>query len=253
MKVRSQSSSTLTRRFKRSRKQTAERWSRTSVLRELRRLANLKVRAKMAYFGVKVAKAYGISQPVLHALARRIGKNHALAEQLWISGIHEARILATLIGEPDKVTATQMERWAQEFDSWDLVDAACCYLYAESSPAWRQVEAWSNRNEEFVKRAAFSLLAYLSYKDKQAPDARFGQFLRVIEREAHDERNFVRKAVNWALRNIGKRSLRLNRSAIRAAQRIRRQDSRAARWIAADALRELRSEAVQQRLWRKAA
>jgi 3-methyladenine DNA glycosylase AlkD len=132
------------------------------------------------------------------------------------------------------------------------VDAACCYLYAGASSAWRQVEAWSSRREEFVKRAAFSLAAYLSYKDKAAPDARFERFLRMIERGAHDERNFVRKAVNWALRNIGKRNLRLNRSAIRAAERIRRQGSRSARWIAADALRELRSDAVQRRLRRKA-
>jgi 3-methyladenine DNA glycosylase AlkD len=254
MKARSQSSSTPTRRSKgSSRRQPAECWSRASVRRELKKLQNPGVRAKMAYFSVKVPKAYGISQPVLHALARRIGKNHALAEQLWSSGIHEARILATLIGEPEKVTPEQMERWAQRFDAWDVVDAACCYLYARASPAWRQVEAWSNRNEEFVKRAAFSLLAYLSYKDKQAPDARFERFLRVIERESHDERNFVRKAVNWALRNIGKRNSRLNRSAIRTAERIRTQESRSARWIAADALRELRSDAVQQRLRRKAA
>jgi len=217
-------------------------------LRELKKLANPQVRAKMSYFGVNVPKAHGISQPVLHALARSIGKNHKLAEQLWLSGIHEARILATLIGEAEKVTAGQMERWARKFDSWDVVDAACCYLYAGAAPAWRQVEAWSRRREEFVKRAAFSLVAYLSYKDKQASDARFERFLRVIEREARDGRNFVRKAVNWALRNIGKRNLRLNRSAIRAAERIRRQDSRSARWIAADALRELRSEAVQRRL-----
>jgi 3-methyladenine DNA glycosylase AlkD len=252
MKARSQSFSTPTRRSERSsRKQRAERWSRASVLRELKRLGNPKVRAKMAYFGVNVPKAHGISAPILHALARRIGKDHALAEELWSSGIHEARILATLIGEPGKVTAAQMERWARTFDAWDVVDAACCYLYAEASPAWRQVEAWSNRNDEFVKRAAFSLLAYLSYKDKQAPETRFERFLRVIEREAHDERNFVRKAVNWALRNIGKRNFRLNRSAIQTAERIRRQDSRSARWIAADALRELRSDAVQERLRRK--
>jgi len=254
MKARSQSSSTPTRRFKGSpRKQMAERWSRARVVRELKRVANPKVRAKMAYFGVKVPRAYGISTPILHALARRIGKDHVLAEQLWSSGIHEARILATLIGEPDKVTAIQMERWARTFDSWDIVDAACCYLYAGASSAWLQVEAWSSRPEEFVKRAAFSLAAYLSYKDKQAPDAQFERFLHVIEREAHDERNFVRKAVNWALRNIGKRNLRLNRSAIRAAERIRRQASRSARWIAADALRELRSDAMQRRLRRKAA
>ena len=253
MRVRSQSSSTQTKRFNSSRKQTGERWSRVSVLRELKRLANPKAREKMAYFGVNVRKAYGISAPILHALARRIGKDHALAERLWASRIHEARILATLIGEPGKVTAAQMESWAREFDSWDVVDAACCYLYAGARTAWRQAEAWSSRCEEFVKRAGFSLVAYLSYKDKQATDARFERFLRVIEREAHDQRNFVRKAVNWALRNIGKRNLRLNRSAIRTAERIRRQRSRSARWIAADALRELTSDAVQQRLRRKAA
>jgi 3-methyladenine DNA glycosylase AlkD len=253
MKGRSQSSSTQTRRSKRSRKQTTEQWTRASLLRELNRLANPTVRAKMSYFGVRVPRAYGISQPVLHALARRIGKNHKLAERLWRSGIHEARILATLVGEAGEVSARQMERWARDFDSWDVVDAACCYLFAGTRLAWQQVEAWSGRREEFVKRAAFSLAAYLSYKDKAAPDARFERFLHVIEREAHDERNFVRKAANWALRNIGKRNLHLNRSAIRAAERIRRQGSRSARWIAADALRELRSDAVQRRLRRKAA
>jgi 3-methyladenine DNA glycosylase AlkD len=253
MKGRSRSSSIRTRRFRGSRRQTAERWNRAAVLRELKALANPRVRAKMAYFGVKVPKAHGISQPILHALARRIGKDHKLAEQLWSSGIHEARILATLIGEAGKVTARQMESWARDFDSWDIVDAACCYLYTGTSSAWRKVEAWSRRPEEFVKRAAFSLAAYLSYKDKSAPNAKFEHLLRVIEREAHDERNFVRKAVNWALRNIGKRNLRLNRSAIRVAERIRRQGSRSARWIATDALRELRSDAVQQRLRGKAA
>jgi 3-methyladenine DNA glycosylase AlkD len=146
-----------------------------------------------------------------------------------------------------------MERWVREFDSWDVVDAACCYLYAHTSAAWSKVNEWSRRREEFQKRAAFSLVAYLSYKDTTAPDARFERFLRVIEREAWDERNFVRKAVNWALRNIGKRNLQLNRAAIRAAEKIRKQDSRSARWIAADALRELRSGAVQARLRKKVA
>ena len=230
---------------------SAERWTRARVVRELRLLANPKVRAKMSYFGVKVRKAHGISAPVLHALARRIGRDHRLAEELWSSGIHEARILATLVGESAKVTAAQMERWARDFNAWDIVDAACCYLYPEATPAWKQAVVWSRRGEEYVKRAAFSLIAYLSYKDENAPDARFEQMLGIIEREAHDDRNFVRKAVNWALRNIGKRNLRLNRAAIAAAERIRLQGSRSARWIAADALRELRSEAVQKRLRRK--
>jgi len=221
-------------------------------LRELKGLANPKVRAKMAYFGVHVPKAYGVSSPVLHKFAKHIGKDHRLAQELWTTGIHEARILATFIGEPERITAAEMERWACDFNSWDIVDAACCYLYAHTKFAWKKAAEWSRRSEEFEKRAGFSLVAYLSYKDKVASDARFLQFLRVIEREAHDERNFVRKAVNWTLRNIGKRNLRLNREAIQAAERIRKQDSRAARWIAADALRELRSDAVQARLRRKA-
>jgi 3-methyladenine DNA glycosylase AlkD len=201
---------------------------------------------------VNVPKAHGISTPVLQKFARHIGKDHHLAQQLWKSGIHEAKILATFIGEPEKITASEMEHWAHDFDSWDVVDAACCYLYAQARPAWSKAAAWSNRREEFVKRASFALAAYLSYKDKTASDERFIRFLRVIEQEAHDERNFVKKAVNWALRNIGKRNVRLNREAIRAAERIRRQGSRSARWIAADALRELKSAAVQTRLRRKA-
>src|SRR5713226_5488084 len=202
MRGRSQSSSIPTKHSKQRVVRPSEgKWTKAAILREMNRLANPKVRAKMAYFGVNVPKAHGISAPVLHALARRIGKNHELAEQLWSSGIHEARILATLIGESGKVTSAQMERWVREFDSWDVVDAACCYLYAHAAPAWTKINTWSRRREEFEKRAAFSLAAYLSYKDKTTPDARFERFLRVIEREAHDERNFVRKAVNWALRN----------------------------------------------------
>src|ERR1700674_2103675 len=254
MKGRSRSSLIQTKLSKNPRPPQKEKhWTKVRVLRELKNLANPKVREKMAYFGVNVPKAHGISAPVLHALARRIGKNHELAEEIWATDIHEARILATLIGEPGKVTSAQMERWARDFDSWDVVDAACCYLYAQAAPAWVKVNQWSRRRKEFEKRAAFSLAAYLSYKDKTAVDARFERFLRVIEREACDERNFVRKAVNWALRNIGKRNLRLNRAAILTAERIRRQGSRSARWIAADALRELKSEAVQRRLRRKVA
>lgn len=253
MKVQSPSSSIRTTRSKRRvpAPKGEPHWTKASILRELKALADPKVRAKMEYFGVRVPNAHGISAPVLHALANHIGKNHALAGELWATGIHEARILATLIGESEKVTAAEMERWARDFDSWDVVDAACCYLYAYAEPAWSKVAPWSRR-EEFVKRAAFSLIAYLSYKDKEAKDAGFQECLRIIEREAWDERNFVRKAVNWALRNIGKRNLRLNREAIRAADRIRKQGTTSARWIAADALRELRSAAVQARLRRKA-
>ena len=258
MKARSQSSSIPTKRSNRSvcpaaAQKATPPWTKTSVLRELKSLANPRVRKQMAHFGVKVPKAYGISAPVLHALSRRIRKNHALAEQLWASGIHEAKILAALIGDPEKVTSQQMDRWARDFDGWDVVDGACRYLYAFSAPAWSKVEEWSQRKEEYVKRAAFSLMAYLSYLDKESPDARFAKLFCIMERESDDERNFVRKAVNWALRQIGKRNLRLNGAAIESAERIRLRGTRAARWIAADALRELRSEAVQKRLRKKRA
>lgn len=249
MRARSRSSSIPTKRSSpRKSSETAKTWTKAAVLRELQGFADPQVRAKMEYFGVRVPKAHGISAPVLHKFAAHIGKSQELAERLWSSGVHEARILAALIGEPAKVTSAQMERWVRDFNAWDVVDSACCYLYAYAKPAWSKVEAWSRRRPEFEKRAAFSLLAYLAYKDKSAPDARFQRCLRLIDREAHDERNFVRKAVNWALRNIGKRNLALNAAAIAAAERVRRQNSRSARWIAADALRELRSDAVQRRL-----
>lgn len=254
MKAQSRSSSTPAKHSSKQRSSIrADAWTKSRVLQELKALADPEARAKLTYFGINVPKAHGISAPVLHKFARHIGKDQKLAEELWASRIHEALILAALIAESGKVTSAQMERWVKGFDSWDLVDTACCYLYAHSELAWKKAAEWSRRQKEFEKRAGFSLVAYLSYKDKSAPDARFVQFLRVIEREAWDERNFVRKAVNWALRNIGKRNIRLNREAIRAAERIRLQGSRTARWIAADALRELKSEAVQTRLRRKAA
>jgi 3-methyladenine DNA glycosylase AlkD len=253
MKGQSQSSSIPTKRSSPARRSKATRkWTKAEVMSELKKHADPKARAQLTYFGVNVPKAYGISAPVLHAFARHIGKDQSLAEELWSSGIHDARILAPLVGESEKITAAQMERWVRDFNSWDVVDTVCCYLYAAARPAWNKIYEWSDRSAEFQKRAAFSLAAYLSYKDKSAKDVEFKRFLPVIEREAHDERNFVRKAVNWALRNIGKRNLRLNAAAIRSAERIRQQGSRAARWIAADALRELKSEAVQTRLREKA-
>ena len=226
-------------------------WTKSTVLRELKQLADPGVRVKMSYFGVNVPQAHGISAPVLHTFARHIGKNQDLAEELWSSGVHEAKILAALIGECDKITSAQMERWVRDFNSWDVVDSACCYLYAYAKPAWKKIYTWSSCAAEYEKRAAFSLAAYLAYKDKSASDAQFEKFLSVIEREAYDDRNFVRKAVNWALRNIGKRNFALNKCAVAAAERIRQQNCRSARWIASDALRELTSAAVQERLSRK--
>lgn len=226
-------------------------WTCAEVLGELEDLANPEVRAKLAYFGVPAPMANGVSAPLLHKLAREIGKDHPLANELWACEIHEAKILASLIGEPEKATANEMEVWAGTFDSWDVVDTACCYLYAGSKFAWKKAQDWSKRRELFIKRAGFSLVAYLSYKDQQSPDEKFVEFLKAIERESDDDRHFVKKAVNWALRNIGKRNQKLNREAIRVAGKLRKRDSRAARWIAADALRELRSEPVQRRLRQK--
>jgi 3-methyladenine DNA glycosylase AlkD len=202
----------------------------------------------MARYGIHAKKVFGVSKPKLDALAKKIGKNHALGVELWSTGIQDAKILAGLICEPEKVTGGQMDLWVRDFDNWDSCDGTCCHLFVFADAAWDKAFAWTKRKEEFQKRGGFALAAYLAYRDKAAADSRYLKFLKVIEREADDERNFVRKAVNWALRNIGKRNLRLNLAAIAVARRLRKKDSRAARWIARDALRELEGEAVQARL-----
>lgn len=186
--------------------------------------------------------------PVLHRMARAFGRNHGLAGELWASGGHGARLLACLVDEPVRVTRAQMESWARAFDSWDLVDCACRYLFLYTPHAWGICVAWSRRKPEFTKRAGFSQMAYLALHDRRAADAKFQPLLRRIEQEASDERHFVKMAVNWALRQIGKRNFALHREALRAARRIARQESAAARWVAADAIRELTSSAVLRRM-----
>jgi 3-methyladenine DNA glycosylase AlkD len=254
MKVRSQSSSIRTTPSEGS---LAERkkgggWTCARALEELRALGERRNVDGMARFGIRAKVVYGVAKPKMDELARRIGKDHQLALELWASGVHDARILAGMIDLPREVSSQQMERWARDFDNWDVCDGTCCHLFVFAAQAWKKAIAWSRREPAFIKRAGFALMAYLAYRDKQAADAQFRRVLPLIEREAYDDRNFVRKAVNWALRNIGKRNLRLNREATRAAARIRRQDSPSARWIAADALRELKSAAVQARLRRRA-
>jgi 3-methyladenine DNA glycosylase AlkD len=229
-----------------------QHWECARVLRKLSGLGEARNVEGMARFGIRAKVVYGVAKPKMDLLARKIGKDHRLALELWKSGVHDARILAGMVEEPALVSARQMERWVRDFDNWDVCDGTCCHLFVFAKPAWEKAVAWTKRTGEFEKRAGFALLAYLAYRDKAAPDAKFTRCLRAIEREAYDERNFVRKAVNWALRNIGKRNMRLNRAAIQAAEKIQRQESRAARWIAADALRELKSGAVQERLRRKA-
>ena len=222
------------------------------VMRILKVLGSPENVAGMARFGIVVRSVYGVSAPALKRLAKQIGRDHALAQQLWRSGNHDARCLAGLIDDPAAVDERQMESWAKHFDSWAVVDGSCNNLFRATALAHQKAAEWAEREEEFVKRAGFSLMACLAVHDKDVTDARFWRYLAIIKREARDERNFVRKAVNWALRQIGKRSLRLRREAIKTATEIHALDSKAARWIAADALRELKSEKVQQRLRRAA-
>lgn len=221
---------------------------RDEVLSAIDALASGNVRESMRRFGIRVDNAKGVSAPALHALARKIGRSHLLAGQLWASAIFEARVVAALIDEPDKVTRAQMDRWARDLDSWAVCDACCCYLFRKTPFAWDKAVQWAGRKPEFVKRAGFALMAYLAVHDTEAADERFARLLPVIERESDDDRPFVRKAVNWALRQIGKRNARLHPTAVEAAERIWRRGTRSARWIAADALRELRSEQVRARL-----
>jgi 3-methyladenine DNA glycosylase AlkD len=222
-----------------------------AVMRAIDALASGDVRASMVRFGIPTDNARGVSTPQLKALARRIGRNHALAGRLWASGVYEARIIAAFIDEPDRVTPAQMERWARDLDSWGVCDACCCYLFRRTPFAWAKAVQWAGRRPEFVKRAGFALMAYLAIHDRAARDKAFAELLPIIERESDDDRPFVRKAVNWALRQIGKRNAQLNGVAIVAAERIRARGTRSARWIAADALRELRGTAVQARLARR--
>jgi 3-methyladenine DNA glycosylase AlkD len=193
----------------------------------------------MARFGINTDRALGISVTNLRRLGRELGKDHALAIELWDSGIHEARILASIVDDPVHVTRAQMDAWAADFDSWDLVDQCCGNLFDKTPWAWDTALEWTEREEEFVKRAGFALMAWLAVHDKSATNSSFAPFFPAIERAAGDDRNFVKKAVNWALRQIGKRNPTLRRKAIASGRRIAKQESKSARWIARDALREL--------------
>jgi 3-methyladenine DNA glycosylase AlkD len=219
-----------------------------TVLEKLKALANPEAVAGMAKFKVGGQHTLGISIPQVRNLARVIGQNHALAGQLWASGIHEARILASMIDPPQSLTEAQLEAWVKDFDSWDVCDQCCINLFRRTPWAYQKAAAWSHRPEEFVKRAAFALMATLAVHDKKAADTVFLDFLPLIKQAAGDERNFVKKAINWALRQIGKRNAALNRAAVQAAEEIQRLESKSARWIAADALRELTGNKVQARL-----
>lgn len=224
-------------------------WNAAGVLERLKALARPGGREGMARFGINPERALGVRIPDLRRLAKEIGTDHRLALALWRTNVHEARIIASMIDDPARVTEQQMESWVADFDSWDLCDQCCGNLFDRTPIAYRKAVEWAGRNEEFVKRAGFALVAWAAVHDKDADDRVFLEFLPLVEREADDDRNFVKKAVNWSLRQIGKRNGRLHRAAVALAERLaKRSDSRAARWIGTDAVRELTSEAVVSRL-----
>ncbi len=222
----------------------------SDILARLKALSDPKAVEGMARYGINPQNTYGVSIPNLRKIARETGINHALAQELWASGIHEARILASMIDDPSMATEEQLESWVKDFDSWDVCDQCCMNLFEKTGFAYRKAVEWSESDKEFVKRAGFVLMARLAVSDKNADDEIFETFFPIIKREASDNRNYVKKAVNWALRQIGKRNINLNKKAILIAGEIQKMDSRSAKWIASDAIRELTGESVQKRLHR---
>jgi len=222
-----------------------------AVLMWLSRRGSRRNRIGMARYGIHSAHAFGVSMATMRPLVRRLPRDHDLALALWQTGRLEARVLASFVDEPDRVTPRQMDEWAAAFDNWAICDSVCFHLFDRTPHAWRKVRAWSQRKPEFVRRAAFSMLAGLAVHDRSATDEQFLALLSRIEGAATDPRNFVKKAVNWALRQIGKRNGRLNRAAVPVARRLARSPNAAARWVGKDALRELTSDAVKARLARR--
>jgi 3-methyladenine DNA glycosylase AlkD len=220
------------------------------VIKKLKFISNPEAVKGMARYGINPENNLGINVTTLRKLAKEIGCNHELALQLWASGIRDARFLAATIDDPEQVTEEQLESMVLDLNSWDICDHCCSDVFLKSKFAYKKAIEWTAREEEFVKRAGFSLMARLAVRDKKAEDEKFEEFLPIIKREATDERNYVKKAVNWALRQIGKRNLHLNKKAIRTARNIQKMDLKSAKWIASDALRELTGEKIQKRLKR---
>ncbi len=202
----------------------------------------------MRRYGININNRLGASVPAMRKLAKELGKNHALALELWATGFEDARILAGMVDDPAKVTEKQMDDWVRDFDSWDVCDQVCMNLFDKTPFAAKKIREWSLRDEEYVKRAAFTLLACVAWHDKKMKDEQLIEFFPIIKGGASDDRNYVKKAVSWALRHIGKRNLNLNKAAIALAKEIQQTDSKPARWVANGALKELESQAVQKRL-----
>ena len=218
------------------------------VIKKLKSLSNPKNVAGMARFGIVSKKVLGIKKPDIDKMAKTIGKDTKLALKLWDSKIYEVRVLAALIADPNIITNKQIEKWINQFDNWGVCDNACMNLFDKIPDAYEKAKKWTSQSKEFVRRTGFALMASLAVHDKKALNSEFIKFLPLIKKYSTDERNFVRKAVNWALRQVGKRNLNLNKAAIKTAKEIQKINSKSAKWIAGDALRELTSKAVQKRL-----
>ncbi len=202
----------------------------------------------MARYGIPSDNAFGVAMKDIKALGKKLGRHHELAAALWETGVYEARMVCSFVDDPALITPAQMDRWCRDFDNWAICDTICFNLFDRTPHAWAKVTQWSSKRNEFEKRTAFALLWSLSVHDKRADDEQFVQGLVLIERAADDERNFVKKAVNMALRAIGKRNRALNAAAVAAARRLADSQGAAARWVGRDALRELTSPAVTRRL-----
>ncbi|MBL6929356.1 MAG: DNA alkylation repair protein [Rhodospirillales bacterium] len=220
----------------------------TDIVARLQELSRPDQLEGMARYGINTQNALAVRIPELRKIARENGRDHDVALELWATGIHEARILAAMIDEPHKVTNAQLEEWVADFNSWDLCDQVCSNLFDKTGFAWDKARQWSGRDEQFVKRAGFTLMACLAVHDKQAGDDAFLEMLPIIENQCTDGRNYVKKAVNWALRGIGKRNRNLNGAAQTLAQTLCEKDDKAARWIGRDALKELSNEKTLSRL-----
>jgi 3-methyladenine DNA glycosylase AlkD len=220
------------------------------VLAWLEKRGTARNREGMARYGIVAHKVFGVSMATMQSLAKRLGRDHALAQALWATGWYEARILCAFVGEPARVTAAEMDRWARDFDNWAICDTICMHLFDRTPHAWRKAEQWSGKRTEFVKRAGFALIASLALHDKAAGDAPFRSALRLVERDATDSRNFVKKAVNWALRSVGSRNTALHAAALEVAERLAASADATARWVGKDAVRALRSAPTLKRVAR---
>jgi 3-methyladenine DNA glycosylase AlkD len=219
-----------------------------TVLAELERLGTKEGRDGMARYAIVAPKMFGVSMTQMKAIAKPFGRDHELAAALWETGWYEARTITAFIDEPARVTPTQMDRWANDFDNWAICDSICFHLFDRTPHAYTKIEQWSTRRGEFQKRAAFALLASVALHDKKAPDANFVACLPLIEAAATDERNFVKKGVIWALRGVGGRNKTLNAKALAVAKRLAASDDRTARSIGKEVIRELAKPAPAKRL-----